>query len=104
MKDDFFPWSDLTVQHPWSNFFKKSTYKAFGPLTRCKPNVDQEGIDHAPKVDVLIFEYMPKKGSFEKKQIKFDHSLVFIFSSPKYISVLTYHNIISLSWILAFFY
>ena len=34
-----FPWSDLMVQHPWSNSFIKKTIKKH---TRCKPNVDQE--------------------------------------------------------------
>ena len=42
MEDDFFSWFNLLVQLPWSNFLKKSIYKVFGPLTRCKSNVDQE--------------------------------------------------------------
>jgi hypothetical protein len=43
------PWK-IAFSHgltQWSNFHgpisqKKTIYKAFGPLTRCKPNVDQE--------------------------------------------------------------
>ena len=30
------------VQLPWSDFFKESIHKAFGPLLKCNPNVDQE--------------------------------------------------------------
>ena len=41
MLDGIFPWSHFIVTLPWFNFFK-CILKAFGPLTRCKPNVDQE--------------------------------------------------------------
>ena len=41
MKDCLFIWSNIMVQFPWSNFLKKSICKAFEPLTRYKPNVDQ---------------------------------------------------------------
>jgi hypothetical protein len=27
---------------PWSDFLQIEFYRVFGPLTRCKPNVDQE--------------------------------------------------------------
>ena len=38
----FFPWSDLMVQHPWSNFLKKSICKALGSSLGVNQNVDQE--------------------------------------------------------------
>ena len=47
-------------------FLKKTINKAFGPLTRCKPNLDQEN-DHVPNLNVLISKYMAQKNSFEKK-------------------------------------
>ena len=42
----FTPWTEK-LDHgrwpfPWSSFFKETIYKAFGPLTRCKPNVNHE--------------------------------------------------------------
>jgi hypothetical protein len=48
---------------------------------------------------------MSKKGNFEKKKkSKFDHSLVFMFSSLKKIYIFKiYDNNISLPWALAFF-
>ena len=73
-----FLWFDLMV---W--FLKKTTHKAFGPLTRCKPGVDQE-------------EWL----------FKFDHSFVFSCSSslPKKTFSLNFHyNIISLPWPLPIF-
>ena len=47
IKGRFTPWT-MKSDHgrwpfPWSDFLKNHIYKAFGPLTRCKPNVDQEG-------------------------------------------------------------
>ena len=95
-----FPWSNLTVQHPWSHFLKNQFTKSLCPSL----GVNQmwtERNDHASKVNVLIFSiYIPKKAILKK--IKFDHSLV--FSSPKNISLNIYYNIIPLSWALAFFY
>ena len=49
------------------NLLKIPIHKAFGPLTRCKPKMDQEEWPCTKKTNVLIFFwYMPKKGSFEK--------------------------------------
>ena len=50
----------------WSNFHgpiskKKSIYKAFGPLTRCKSNVDQEESPCTKKWMCWFFYYMPKE-------------------------------------------
>ena len=44
-----------------SDFSKNQNYKAFGPLIRYKPNVDQEGPTMHQKTNVLI--YMPQKGN-----------------------------------------
>ena len=41
-EDGNFPWSDLMVQLPLVWFLKKEIYKAFGLLTRCTLNADQE--------------------------------------------------------------
>jgi hypothetical protein len=48
-------WPSSMVQLPWSDLFKKSIYKIFGPLTGWKSNVDQEGNDHEPKSEHLDF-------------------------------------------------
>ena len=55
-------------------FLKQLIYNAFGPLTRCKPNVHQKAI-------VLIFLIYAQKGQFRKNKnkIKNDYSLVFFF-------------------------
>ena len=37
-----FPWFGFIVQLSRFDFFRTSIYNAFGPLTRYKPNVDQE--------------------------------------------------------------
>ena len=42
IKSDHVAWPFPVVQLPWSSFLTKSIYKAFGPLARCKPNVNQE--------------------------------------------------------------
>ena len=58
---------DHEVQLPWSNFLEIIIYKAFGPLTRCKSNVDQD--DHAPKsecVSIFNFNICPKKANLKK--------------------------------------
>ena len=70
-------WSTFIVR-----FLEKPTYKAFGPLTRWKPNVDQEEWPCIKKWMCSFFLiYAPKKVILEK--FKFNYSLVFIFSSPK---------------------
>ena len=48
--------------------------------------------DHVAKVNVMIFFNMCSKRAILKENLKFDHSLVFIFSSPKNISLRNYHN------------
>ena len=55
-------WSNLHVR-----FLKKTIYKAFGPLIRCKPNVDQEEWS-CTKSEIMcwILEYMSKKDSLKK--------------------------------------
>ena len=70
-------------------FLKTTIYKTFGPLTKCKPNVDQE------EWPCWIFKYMPKM--LVLKRIKFDHSLVFpclhlLFPQNHFIKKI--HNII----------
>jgi hypothetical protein len=57
-------------------------------LKGCFYTMDHEvgprGMTMHQKVNVLIFlYYMSKKGSFDQMKFKFDHFLVFIFSSPK---------------------
>ena len=66
---------------PWKmvQLLEKSIYKAFGPLTRCKPNVDQEEWSCIRKVNEFIFlTICPKRVVLEgKKKIWFHHSFVF---------------------------
>ena len=86
----FTPWTMKSDHGGWHfhgptstvRFLEKTIYKAFGPLTRCKPNVDQEEWPRTKKRVCWFFEYMPKKWQFWKT-FKFHHTLVFIFSSPK---------------------
>ena len=104
-KDGLFPWVDLMVKLPWSNFFKISIYRAFGPLTSCKPNVDQEEWPCTKKWLCLFFEYMPEKDKFRKNNSSLTillPSLVFIFSSPKTLSLENWYNNIFLLGALAF--
>ena len=108
------PWS-WTMEDgifSWSNFhglisLKKSIYKAFGPLTRCKLNVDQEEQpctkrnDHAPKSECagFFFNICPKGQFWFKKNASLNvllSSLVFIFFPPNKISLKLSRNNISL--------
>ena len=70
----------------WSNIrslisLKNWMYQAFGPLTRCNPNVHR-------KMNVLIWKIFSKRVVLEKEEKKESltillSSLVFIFASPK---------------------
>ena len=96
MKSDHgrWPYSMVWLHGPTSrvHFLKKSICKVFGPFTRCKRNVHQEEWPCTKK-----WLYMSGKGGFWKI-FKFDHSLIFIFSSPKHVSLKKYYNNIKLSW------
>ena len=69
-EDGLFSWSDLTVQHPWSSFLKNQFYTAFGPLTRCRPNLDQEEWPCTKSECADIFNICPKKAVLENKQFQ----------------------------------
>ena len=73
MEDGFFFVVRLDGPTSIIQFFKKSTYKAFGPLNQI---LDQEEWPCTKKWMSWIFWYGSKKGSLGKK-IEFDHSLVF---------------------------
>ena len=102
MEDGLFPWSNFMVQ-----FLKNSTYKAIGPFTRCKSNVDREEWPCIKKMNMLILEYIyiyVQKWEFWINKIKVDHSLVFSFLHllfPQKNSLKFYLNNISLQWVLA---
>ena len=85
-------------------FLKKSIYKAFGPLTRCKLKVNQEEWPCTKSECAGFLNICPKRTILNKKikLIIFLSSLVFIFSSQKNISFKPYYNIISLPWALPF--
>ena len=85
-------------------FLENSIYKVFRPLTRCEPIVDQEEWPCTKRWMCWFFEYMPKKGNFERKKIKFNHSNVFIFSSLLKYSLKKIYNNISLPWVLVVFF
>ena len=76
------PYSVVRVHglHFMVQVLNKLIYKAVGPLTRCKPNVDQEEWRCGKKRMCWFSLYMLKKGNFEKK-LKFDCSLVFSWAS-----------------------
>ena len=86
-----FPMIWLDGPTSMAQFLKELIYKAFGPLTRCKSNLDKEEW-HAPKVNMLISLVYAQNGQFPKRK-KFQvwpfflSSPVFIFSSPKKISL-----------------
>ena len=85
-------WLFFMVRLPWSNLdglisLKKSIYKVFGSLTRCKPQVDQEEWPCTKKwMCWFCFNICPNRTyskKIEKLQVWpfFLSSLVFIFSS-----------------------
>ena len=107
------PWSQTMEDgiFSWSNFHgpisKKTIYKAFGPLTRCKPNVDQKWMIMHQKMNVLVFfNSCLTKAIVDFFKSKFNHSLVYsclhLLFPKKFIE--KYYNNISLPWILVFFY
>jgi hypothetical protein len=64
MEDGLFSWSNFIFQLSQYDL-KESIYKAFEPLTRCKPNVD-----HAPKNECADLQLTyAQKGSFKKKKL-----------------------------------
>jgi len=87
-------------------FFKKKTiYKAFGPLTRCNQDVDQEGWPCTKKWMWWFFLNIWPRRAVLKENLKLDHSLVFIFFSPKKKTYKKHcYNNISLPWAPTFFY
>ena len=91
----------------WSNFSRKLIYKAFGPLIKCKPNVDQEEWPCTKIECVEFFRICTKHEVLEEKKFKFDHYLVFSclhLLFPKTNSLKVDYTIISLPWVLAFLY
>jgi len=103
MEDVLFSRSNLTIQLPWSDFLKKSIYKAFGPSLALNQMWTKRN-DHAPKsecADFLIY--------VQKTSLKFKLQLFFCFllsssSLPPKNPLKFYYNIISLPWALAIFY
>ena len=75
-------------------FIIESIYKAFGPLTRCKPNADQEERPCTRIVCVDPFNICQEKGSFEHKN-QFWQFSSFLF--PQNISLKIYYNISTLA-------
>jgi hypothetical protein len=60
----------------WSDFHDlislKKYYKAFGPLTKCKPSVTKNN-DHAPKIECVFSNICAKREVSKKESLKFDH-------------------------------
>ena len=75
------PWK--MVQLPWSDFLNHQVTKLSVPSLGVNL-MWTENNDHTPKSECVdLFWCVSKKGNFEKeKKFKFDHSFVFIFSSP----------------------
>ena len=103
MKSDHRRWHFPMVQLPWSDFLKKKTsttiYKAFGPLTRRKLNVDQEEWPRIKKMNVLHFcNICPSREILKKRRSSLTillSSHVFVFLFPKK-SLINHYNNISL--------
>ena len=55
---------------PMVGLFEKISFENLGPLTRCKPNVDQEN-DHAPKSECANFflNTCPKRAVLKNIQV-----------------------------------
>ena len=90
-------------------FLKNSIYKAFGPLTRCRPNVDQEESSCTKSECDDFLNICPKMTILKIIQVWPVFGLVFIFSPPpkkikikKIKNIKNCYNGISLSWALAF--
>jgi hypothetical protein len=66
MTSDHGRWPFSLVQLLCSNFFKIPIYKAFGPLTKCNPNVDQEEWPCTKKWMCWFFLIYAQKVIFEK--------------------------------------
>ena len=77
MEDVLFSWSDSMVQLSWFHFTTISNYKAFGPLTRCKPDVDQEEWPCTKKWMCGFVYYMSIKENFERKCSRL--TILFVF-------------------------
>ena len=91
-----------TMDHESRTMSEKTLYKAFGPLTRCKPNVDHEERPCTKKWMCWFFIFLnirPRMAIFEKKRKSgltiLLPPLVFIVSSPKNESSENYLNNIS---------
>ena len=57
-------WSKFMVTITWSNSLKIYILKAFGPLTRCKPNMDQGKWPCTKKWLFQFLQYMSPKANF----------------------------------------
>ena len=79
MSDDFF----VVTLHV--RFMKYVVFKAFGPLTRCKPNMNEEEWMHE-KMDVLAFFFLkwPKRDVLFFSTFMFYHHPFFIHSFSFY--------------------
>ena len=99
MNHEVGPWNIVCPDGPTCmiQFCTKSNYKAFGPLTRCKPNVDQEEWPCTKTINVLIFFLnFFQKGNYEDNNSSLAiclSSLVFIFSSQNF-NIYIYNNFI----------
>jgi hypothetical protein len=81
MGDDHFPWSELTVQLSWSDFLENQFTKSLGfPLGVNRMWTKRN--HHAPNSECVDSLNLCPQRKVLKKQIKFDHSLLIIFSSP----------------------
>ena len=100
---------DLEVR-PWKmvfsmvRFLKEPIYKAFGPLTRCKSNVDPRGMTMHQKVNMLIFFNMCSKKKNPNLTVLLSPLSYLHLLYPKHNSLKNYNITISLPWALAFFY
>ena len=66
MENGLFQQFEFMVQLPWSDFLKIS-FEILRPITRCKPNVDQEELPCTKKWMCIFFIIHAQKCSFEKK-------------------------------------
>jgi hypothetical protein len=107
------PWKMAFFHGPtwWSNFqgpiSSKINYEAFGPLTRCKLHVDQEEWPCTQKWMCWFFLIYAQKGQFKRIKSSLTillSSLLFIFSSPKNMSLKIYYTNIFCHGPLFFFY
>ena len=86
------------VQLPCSDSLKTQFYKAFGPLTSCKPNVDQKEWPCTKSERADFFLMYAQEGLFEKEKKRIKNKIMFlVFSCLRLLCLYLLEHFICLS-------